>query len=203
MKKYILYFVILCAIVWGGCASITDAVTNAQRLQWKLGSVSGMNVSGVNVSNISSLSGISALDIVRLTSAVGSGKLPASFTLNLLAKNPEGQGGAKNSTDVIKSVAWRLLIDNAETVSGNVGGPVTIPGVGQTSTIPVAINIDLMQFFQNQGLTNLVELALGIGGKSGSPARLSLKIQPTIDTFLGAITYPGEITVIDKEFRSK
>ena len=162
-----------------------------------------MNVSGVDISKVSNLNSINPLDLVKLTSAVASGKLPASFTLNLLARNPEGEGGSKNSSDVIKSVAWRLLIDNTETISGNVAGPLTIPGVGQTSTIPVGINIDLMQFFKNEGLSNLVSLALGIGGKSGSPARLSLKIQPTIDTFLGSITYPGEITVIDKEFRSK
>ena len=83
-----------------------------------------------------------------------------------------------------------------------VSGPITIPGVGQTSTIPVSINLDLMQFFQNEGLQSLAGMVLGIGGKSGSPARLSLKIKPTIDTFIGPIS-PGEITVIDKEFRSK
>jgi len=203
MKKFVLIFVVLSTIIYGGCAGISDAVSNAQRLQWKLGTVSGMNLSGVDVSRVSSFSSINALDIVKLTSAVGSGKLPVGFTLNLLAKNPDGDGGSKNSSDVIKSVAWRLLIDNAETITGNVSGPITIPGVGQTATIPVGISLDLMQFFKNEGLTNLVGLALGIGGKSGSPARLSLKIQPTIDTFLGAITYPGEITVIDKEFRSK
>jgi hypothetical protein len=203
MKKYILLVVLIGTIIFESCTGIGDAVSNAQRLQWKLGNVSGMNVSGVDISKVSSLNSLNPLDLVKLTSAVASGKLPASFTLNLLARNPEGEGGSKNSTDVIKSVAWRLLIDNAETVSGNVAGPLTIPGVGQTSTIPVGINIDLMQFFKNEGLSNLVGLALGIGGKSGSPTRLSLKIQPTIDTFLGAITYPGEITVIDKEFRSK
>ncbi len=203
MKKYILIFVILSTLIIGGCSNIGDAVSNAQRLQWKLGNVSGMNVSGVDVSNVTSFSSIHPLDIVKLTSAFASGKLPANFTLNLLAKNPEGDGGSKNSSNVIKSVAWRLLIDNSETVNGNVTGPVTIPGVGQTATIPVAISIDLMQIIKNEGITNLIGLALGIGGKNGTPARLSLKIQPTIDTFLGAITYPGEITVIDKEFRSK
>jgi hypothetical protein len=203
MRKYLIIIVLISVVLINGCASISDAVSNAQRLQWKLGNVSGMNVTGVDISKISNINSINPLDLVRLTSAVASGKLPANFTLNLLAKNPAGEGGSKNSSDVIKSVAWRLLIDNTETISGNVSGPITIPGVGQTANIPVGISIDLMQFFKNEGLTNLVGLALGIGGKSGSPARLSLKIQPTIDTFLGPITYPGEITVIDKEFRSK
>ncbi len=203
MKKLLIVLVILSAFAYSGCGSISDAISNAQRLQWKLGSVSGMNLSGVDVTKVSSFSSINPLDLVKLTSAVSSGKLPVGFTLNLLAKNPSGEGGSQNSSDVIKSVDWRLLIDNTETISGNVAGPITIPGVGQTSTIPVSINLDLMQFFKNEGLSALVGMALGIGGKSGSPARLSLKIKPTIDTFLGAITYPGEITVIDKEFRSK
>ncbi|MEI7485753.1 MAG: hypothetical protein WCK13_13665, partial [Ignavibacteriota bacterium] len=123
MKKYILIVVVLSTIIYGGCAGISDAVSNAQRLQWKLGNVSGMNLSGVDISRVSSLSSINPLDLVKLTSAVGSGKLPVGFTLNLLAKNPEGNGGSKNSSDVIKSVAWRLLIDNAETINGNVSGP--------------------------------------------------------------------------------
>ncbi|MFA5012416.1 MAG: hypothetical protein WC644_10755 [Ignavibacteria bacterium] len=202
MRKNILLIVIAAMIVISGCSGITDTITNAQRLQWKLGSVSGMTVSGVDVSNVSSFSSINPLDLVKLTSAVGSGQLPVSFTLNLLAKNPEGEGGSKNSSDLIKSVDWRLLIDNKETINGVVSGPITVPGVGQTSTIPVGISLDIMQFFQNEGLQSLAGMLLGIGGKSGSPARLSLKIRPTIDTFIGPIS-PGEITVIDKEFRSK
>ncbi len=202
MRKNILLIVIAAMIVISGCSGITDTITNAQRLQWKLGNVSGMTVSGVDVSNVSSFSSINPLDLVKLTSAVGSGQLPVSFTLNLLAKNPEGEGGSKNSSDLIKSVDWRLLIDNKETINGVVSGPITVPGVGQTSTIPVGISLDIMQFFQNEGLQSLAGMLLGIGGKSGSPARLSLKIRPTIDTFLGPIS-PGEITVIDKEFRSK
>lgn len=202
MRKNILLIVIAAMIVISGCSGITDTITNAQRLQWKLGSVSGMTVSGVDVSNVSSFSSLNPLDLVKLTSAVGSGQLPVSFTLNLLAKNPEGEGGSKNSSDLIKSVDWRLLIDNKETINGVLSGPITVPGVGQTSTIPVGISLDIMQFFQNEGLQSLAGMLLGIGGKSGSPARLSLKIRPTIDTFLGPIS-PGEITVIDKEFRSK
>lgn len=202
MKKILLVLISIGFLIVSGCAGLSDAVTNAQRLQWKLGSVSGMSVSGVNLSGVSNMSSINPLDLVKITSAVSSGKLPASFTLNLLAKNPDGEGGSKNSSDAIKAIDWRLLIDNVETVSGNISGPITIPGVGQTSTIPVGINIDLLQFFKNEGMANLVGLALGLGGKSGSPARLNLKIKPTIE-ILGIPVSPGEITVVDKEFRSK
>ena len=48
-----------------------------------------------------------------------------------------------------------------------------------------------------------MNLALALGGKNGSAARVTLKATPTIDTPLGAITYPGEISIIDKEFRGQ
>jgi hypothetical protein len=201
MKK--LLFLLLFAFVLTSCSGIKDAITNAERLQWKLGSVSGMSVSGVDVSKITSFSNINPLDIIKLTNVFSTGKLPASFTLNLLAKNPEGSGGSPNSSDMIRSLNWRLLIDNVETIAGDIPNPITIPGVGKTATIPLTMNVDLLQFFNNQGLQNLVGLVLGIGGANGSPSRLSLKIKPTVDTFLGPFTYPGEITVIDREFKGR
>ncbi len=201
MKKLIL--LVIFAFALSSCSSIKDAVTNAERLQWKLGSVSGMSVAGINLSGVSGFSNINPLDIVKITSAFSSGQLPANFTLNLLAKNPEGSGGSPNSSDAIRALNWRLLIDNVETIKGDISSPITIPGVGQTATIPLSMSVDLLQFFKNQGLQSLVGLALGIGGSNGSPARLSLKIKPTVDTFLGPFTYPGEITIIDKEFRGR
>jgi len=42
---------------------------------------------------------------------------------------------------------------------------------------------------------------LSIGGASGSPAKLKLDAKPTIRTQFGPISYPGRITIIDKEFR--
>ena len=44
---------------------------------------------------------------------------------------------------------------------------------------------------------------MALGGKNSSASRLTLKIKPTVETFLGEITYPGEIQVIDKEFRAQ
>ena len=67
MKKLIL--LVLFAFVLSSCSSIKDAVTNAERLQWKLGSVSGMSVAGINLSGVSGFSNINPLDIVKITSA--------------------------------------------------------------------------------------------------------------------------------------
>jgi len=101
---------------------------------------------------------------------------------------------------VIKNLAWRLFIDNNETINGNVGN-VSVPGVGQTTNIPIGMSFDLLKFFKDAGYDNVINLALALGGKNGSASRITLKVRPTVETVLGPITYPGEFDVIDKEFR--
>jgi hypothetical protein len=65
------------------------------------------------------------------------------------------------------------------------------------------MSLDLIRFFRDTGYQTLMNLAFALGGIHGSPARVTLKATPTVDTFLGPITYPGEITIVDKEFRSE
>jgi hypothetical protein len=184
-----------------GCSGIMDAITNVQRLQFRLDKVTGMKLSGVPLSNIASLSNISVLDAANLLANFTQGRLPVEFTLNVLAKNPnDGTGGTKNTAAVIKNLAWRLFIDNNETINGNVRD-VSVPGVGQSTNIPIGMSFDLLKFFKDAGYENVVNLALALGGKNGSSSRITLKVKPTVETVFGPITYPGEFDVIDKEFR--
>ncbi len=205
MKRLIVpIFTMFILLSLAGCAGLQNAMTNAQRLQFKLGRVSGFSLANVNIGNYSSLSNVNPLDLLSLTNSFAGGHLPVNFTLDLLAKNPDdGTGGTAESSQIIKQIDWRLLIDNQETITGVVGNSITIPGIGQQVTIPIQISFDLMQYFKNGQLDNLFNLALALGGKNASASRLTLKIKPTVETFLGRITYPGEIEVIDKEFRAK
>ncbi len=183
-----------------GCSGVMDAITNIQRLQFKLDKVTGMQVANVPLSNFSSLSSIGVLDAANLLAAFTSGKLPVSFTLNVLAKNPnDGTGGTKQSSAVIENLAWRLFIDNNETITGNVGN-ISVPGLGQTTNIPIGMSFDLLKFFGNN-YNDLINLALALGGRNGSTSRVTLKVKPTVSTVIGPITYPGEFDVIDREFR--
>ncbi len=207
MKKTTSVFLVLVlalsSFIFSSC-SVSDAITNAQRLQFKLGNVSGFNIAGIGIGDKKSLTDINVLDAAKIVSAFSSGKLPTSFTLNLIAKNPDdGTGGAKENNTLIRSLGWKLLIDDVDIINGNISQPITIPGVGKETVIPIEMGFDLLQYFKGDGYDKLMSLAFAIGGKSGSSARLKLKIKPTIDTFLGPFTYPGELTVIDKEFRSK
>jgi hypothetical protein len=65
----------------------------------------------------------------------------------------------------------------------------------------VRLSLDLFEFFGDKRYEDLVALALAIGGRNGSPARLSLDAQPTVSTPLGPIAYPGRLTIVSTEFR--
>ena len=205
MKKIsLLLLILVTAFVSFSCSSITDAILNVQRLKFKLAGVSGMGIGGVGFGNKSSITDFNLLDGAKLLSSFASGNLNTTLTVNLLAKNPnDGTGGTPNTSAVIKGLAWRFFIDETEILNGNMTNGIEVPGVGKEVTIPIEVGFNLLSFFQGQGYEKLINLALAIGGKSGSASRLQLRIKPTVDTFLGPITYPGEITVIDREFRSQ
>jgi len=178
---------------------ITQTMSNFSRLKFKLDSVREFQLAGVNLSGRSSLR---ITDSPALVSAVAQKKLPASFTLEIAAINPgDGSTATTKTSATVAGLAWTLLIDNTPTITGDLGAPVAVPATGQQVLIPLKMNLDLIQFFQNNGIDHLVNLALALGGSSGSPTRLTLRARPTIQTSFGTFRYPDEIDVIDREFR--
>jgi hypothetical protein len=176
-------------------------MVNLSRLKFRLGTVDNFTVGGVNITNKRSIQDFNPLEVVNLSSVIASGKLPASFTLNVEAKNPnDGTGGYPKTDATLKSFPWRLEIDEVETISGNIGSHVTIPGTGEISNIPLTMNIDLIEFFGNKGFDSLINLALALGGQQGSSARISLFATPTVSSPVGDIKYPGELKIVDQSF---
>ncbi len=199
MKK--LLFLSIAILLTSNSCSVYETMVNLSRLKFKLGDVNNFTVSGVNISNKKSLQDFNALEILNLTSVIASGKLPASFTLNVEAKNPnDGTGGYPKTDATLKAFPWRLEIDDVETISGSIGTPVTVPGTGEITNIPLTMNIDLIEFFGNKGFDNLLNLALALGGLQGSSARLSLFATPTVSSPIGDIKYPGELKIVEHSF---
>ncbi len=199
MKTKLLFPVLILAVLTG--CSVYNALVNISKLKFKLASVNNFQVGSIALENKSSLKDFNALDIINLTAAAASGSLPVSFTLNVEAKNPNESAGNTQATDVsLKSFPWKLVIDGKETISGNISEPVVVPGGGGTSNIPLQLNLNLIEFFGNEGFENIVNLALKLGGKGGSTANLELIAEPVLGTPIGDITYPGPLTIIDKEF---
>ncbi len=199
MKKIILLSIAL--LLTTSSCSMYETMVNLSRLKFKLGDVVNFTVGGINITNKRSVSDFNSVEVLKLTSALTSGKLPASFTLNVEAKNPnDGTGGYPKTDATLKAFPWRLEIDQVETISGNIGTPVSVPGTGEITNIPLTMNIDLIEFFGNKGYENLLNLALALGGQQGSSSKLSLYATPTVSSPLGDIKYPGELKIVEQSF---
>ena len=201
MKKLLFISFVIFTILGGMNCSVYQTITNLSRLQFKLGNVNNFAIGGVNISNKSKFQDFSAIEIINLTSTLTSGNFPVSFVLNVNAKNPnDGTGGYKRTDATLQSFAWKLKIDDKQTISGDIGSPFTVPGTGEAVTIPLTMQMDLLDFFQNNGLESLINLALALGGQQGSSSRLTLLAKPTVSTPIGNISYPGELTIVDTKF---
>lgn len=201
MKKLFSIAIVLSLVISGIQCSVYEAMTNLSRLQFKVGDVNGFQINGISISGKSKISDFTPIDLLKLSSSFAQGTLPASFVLNVDAKNPnDGTGGYKKSDATLQNFKWRLFLDDKETISGDIDQPVVVPGTGDVTTIPLRINIDLMKFFKDKGYESIINLALALGGYQGSSSKISLYATPTVSSPFGNITYPGELKLIDTEF---
>jgi hypothetical protein len=183
-----------------GC-SIFNFFKNIAQLKYKLGSVGSFQIVGIPVNNKTKLSDFTASDLFKLTSAFTQKRIPVTFILNIEAYNPNTSDKPADASVSITDFPWRLIIDDKETIAGNINSPIAVPGGNQTKIFPLMIEMDLFRFFGDQGYEKLINLALKLGNQGGSPSDIKLVAQPTISTNFGKLRSPDEITIISKEFR--
>lgn len=201
MKKLFVVALLILSVIGFVQCSLLQTMVNLSRLQFKLGEVNGFRVNNIDISSKSSLSDLSPSEMFSLTSVITQGKLPVSFVLNVNAKNPnDGTGGYASTDATLKGFRWRLFIDDKETITGDIDSPVSVPGTGEVTNIPLRIELDLLQFFKGEGLEKIANLVLSIGGRQGNSSRISLYATPIVSTPLGDIKYPGELKIVDKNF---
>ncbi len=207
MKKVFL-FIIAVVFVFTGFESCSDLknlskmLTDIQAVKFKLDGVTDYSLMGIKIGDKSSISSFSAGDALKLGAGVMNKSMPATFTVNVAAYNPNsGSGGTKKTDCTITSLKWRLLIDEVQTISGVVSSPVTVPSAGTQVIIPLQMNLDLYKFFASKSYESIANLALGIGGAKKDLTRLKIVATPSVKTSFGEIAYPGEITIINKEYR--
>jgi hypothetical protein len=175
-------------ILLAGCATLSNLASLAQ-VAFSLSGVQDGRLAGVSVARITAYRDLSLLDVGRLTLAVVRKDVPLDLQVNVLATNPAGN----QATATMAKLAWTLLLDNKETVSGVLDTVVTLP-TGQPVTIPLKVRVNLYEFFGGSA-ESLLNLAAGLAGLNADPTRITLRATPTINTPIGPIAYPTPITI--------
>lgn len=187
------------------CAALTDmasVIASLKQLRFKLSAVHDFKLLGIDLSGKSAISDFTAMDGIKAFQAYQSRKLPVEFVVDVLAINPnDGTAGSRKSASTLTGLECRLLIDGRPTVTGNIDKPFEIPGTGQETVVPMRLSLNLLEFFGEQRYEDLVGLALSLGGKERSTAKIALDAQPTVSTPFGPITYPDRITIVSTDFR--
>jgi hypothetical protein len=176
-------------LVTAGCATLQQ-IAALRQVDFALERIAQVHLAGVDLDRVRSYSDLTASDVARLTLALSEDRLPLAFELIVQGENP-----ADNDVDArLVRFDWTLLLEDRETVSGVFDREVVF-APGQPTTFPLAVELDLLEFFEGNA-RDLADLVLSLSGQGGRPRNVALRATPTISTALGPIRYPGAITVV-------
>ena len=183
--------VAVAAATVAGCVTLSR-LTALKRVDFSIAGVEDARLAGVELRRIASYGDLSAMEIGRLALAISRRDVPLEFRVMIRADNPADN---RTAATMVK-LAWTLLLDDKETVSGVLDTTVTMPP-GQTAYIPLPMRVNLRQFFDGPA-QSLVNLAASVAGVSSHPTKIAVRAIPTIHTPLGPITYPQPITIVSR-----
>jgi hypothetical protein len=172
------------------CATF-EQLANLLAVDFSIAGTSNGFLGGVPIGRLSRFEEVRADDLARLAAALLDDELPLAFTLHIDASNPAGNGVAAT----LVGLDWRLLVRDRETIRGRFNQPTELPP-GAVVDLPLQVELDLRRFFEDD-LRELVDVALDAAG-GGNGANLRLVASPTIQTPLGPIRYPEEITIVKR-----
>ncbi len=178
------------ALFASGCATMMQA-TDLSKVKFSLERISDIRLAGIDLLGISSPEDLNMFQMARATLAISREKLPLNLTLHLKSENPLAN---KVAAKLIR-LDWTLILDGRETIHGSMEKSIKL-AAGKAEDIPLQLNLNMFEFFNEKSLMDMFELALAFAGEDGAiPQGVALKIRPTIDTIFGPITYDKGILV--------
>jgi len=172
-----------------GVSRQVNQVKNLSNCDFQIHSVENLNLAGISIQNVNSVSDLGLADFGRIMAAMILPVFPLSMTLNIVGRNPNTKPAGLNKLD------WILFIDDIQMTSGSLDQAFVIPPNQGTAVIPVQITVDLKKVLNGRSADALVNFGLNLKGKGGTPTRFMIKLKPTIMTGKTPLTYPGYITV--------
>jgi hypothetical protein len=192
LKRPIILFAIFLLMVlpFAGCDVTRQAqqVSNLASCDFRIKSVDNINLAGIELQYIKSVSDLGMADVARILAGFTSPTFPLSLQLNIEGRNPNPKEAGVNR------VEWILFIDDVQMTSGLLDKPFTIPAMG-SATIPVEVAADLKQVLSGESAMAMLNFCMNLAGVGNTPTRFKIKLKPTVIIGGRALTYPGFITV--------
>lgn len=187
MKKRILTLFVIAAVLMS-CDSVQKSLSSTYNMincEYNYKSISGLTVSGMNLSN-----GLSVTSIPKITSILSgsASSIPLNFTLNLDVKNPNESAAALNGMQYI------ISIDDIQFTTGSVNQALNIEA-GQSQTLPLTIGVDLATLMKNNSKDAVVDIAKNFIGIGSKKSNVKVQLKPTFMIGSVPVTSPAYIPV--------
>ena len=187
--KYLSVLLLIVSLVSCDVLQQVDQMKNFAKCKFRLKSVKNIELAGIDIQQIQSVSDLGLIDLGIITAAFAGGRLPLDFTLNLEVQNPNNETAAMNRLD------WILLIDDIEMVRGTNNDRVSVPANGGISILPLSMSFDLLKTLSGESGEAVMNFGFNLAGMGDRPTRITLKAKPTIYVGGQAISYPGYISI--------
>lgn len=187
MKKRILALLAI-AVTFISCESLQQGVSSTYNMincEYTYKSISGLSVSGMNLSN-----GISLTNIPKITSILtgNATSIPLNFTLNLNVKNPN------QSAAMLNNLQYIVNIDDIQFTTGMLNQALNIGG-GQSQNLPLNIGLDLATLMKTHSKDAVIDIAKNFIGIGSKPSNIKIQLKPTFMIGNVPVTSPMYIPV--------
>lgn len=175
MKNLFLLILLILPISSCNVAQQVAGTYALTQCKYDYNSISNLQLVGVNLQNITSLSSLNPLSAASLVAAFTSSSksLPLNFTLNLDVNNPNTQ------TAILNGLAYILEIDGQQMTTGVLNDQLQI-APNQTTKLPISMSFDLRTVMSGQSLEAIKNLAFNFSGIGNSSSNVTIKLQPSI-----------------------
>lgn len=186
MKKILTLLILSTILV--SCDSVQQGLKSTYNIincEYNYKSITGLNISGINVSN-----GLSLTSIPKITSILTgtASSIPVDFTLNLNVKNPN------QSNALLHGLQYIISIDGIQFTTGSINQSLNIAS-GQTQTLPLAIGFDLATLMKNNSKDAIVDIAKNFIGIGDKKSNVTLQLKPSFMIGNTAVASPVYIPV--------
>ena len=163
-------------------------MANFANCKFNFDSVNNIQMLGVNLSKGMSKSDLNAAQLLSLTNAMMSKKLPVTFDVNVGVNNPNTIPASMTKMDYVVS------LNGKEVISTTLNKSVSV-GANSNSVVSIPITTDLFQLFSGESADAILNLAFKLAGASSDPVNVGLKVKPYVSINGQQLAYPDFISM--------
>ncbi len=163
-------------------------MANFANCKFNFDSVNNIQMLGVNLSKGMSKSDLNAAQLLSLTNAIVSRKLPVTFDVNVGVNNPNTIPASMTKMDYVVS------LNGKEVISTTLNKSVSV-GAKSNSVVSIPITTDLFQLFSGESADAIINLAFKLAGASSDPVNVGLKVKPYVSINGQQLAYPDFISM--------